>query len=443
MKPIPGPTGHWLLGSASEFQADRLGFLRRCQKAYGDLFAMRVATIRCVVVNDLGAIRRILIDDAAKYQKSRLTRDIFGRVMGNGLLVAEGNSHRRQRRLAQPAFDAKRLRAYGEVAVRHAEAAVSRWMDASTIDVSAEMSRITMNVAAESLFGSALDADTGRLAAAMDELQDAAGTLFNSGFVAPAWLPTRKNRMLRRATAVVDAVLDEVIAERRRNLIDRGDLLSMLLMARDDDGAPMSAAQVRDEAVTLFLAGFETTANALTWVWYHLAKNPDVAARLEREVRSQPAPLAPDLEALPYVSMVLKESLRLSCPVWAFNRSPIVPESLGDHAIMPKDVVIISPYLLHRNDTIFPEPERFDPERFAPHREAEIPRLSFLPFGAGQRVCIGARLAMLEAGLVIATIASRIRLTLPEDHKVEPEVQLSIRPKGGLVMQIDKAAVSA
>jgi cytochrome P450 len=305
------------------------------------------------------------------------------------------------------------------------------------------MSRITMNVVAEALFGSSVDAETDRVIAAMEELQDAAGALFNSGFVPPAWLPTRKNRMLRRATDIVDAVLDRVIAERRRALIDRGDLLSMLLMARDEDGAPMSARQVRDEAVTLFLSGFETTANALTWVWYHLAKNPDVATRLQHEVQIQSTRQIPDLEPLPYVSMVLKESLRLSGPIWAFNRSPIVPESLGDHIVTPNDVVIISPYLLHRKERIFPEPDRFDPERFAPDREAEIPRLAFLPFGAGQRACIGARLAMLQAGIVIATIASRFRLTLPPGYEAEPDVQLSIRPKGGLQMRIESNVADA
>ncbi len=439
--PIPGPRGHWLLGSLREFQRDKLGFLRDCAQTYGDIFQFRAGPTRIVVVNDVDEVRKLLIDDAARFQKSKLTRAIFGRILGNGLLVSEGEDHRRQRRLCQPAFDSKRLKSYGDVAVRHAELTCSSWVAPSEVDVESDMGRITLGVVAETLFGASVANASDTVIQSMSELQRAGSELMNSGFVPPAWLPTRKNRLLKRASAEMQRVLEAIVEERRREAGDRGDLLSMMLMARDEDGGEMRAHQLYDEARTLFLAGFETTANALTWTWYFLAKNPTARSQLEQQLDAtigDRTPAVGDLEALPYVSMVFKEALRTCCPIWAFNRSPIEPTGILGHQVEPKDVIIISPYLLHRKREYFPDPDRFEPERFAPESAAKIPKMAYLPFGAGPRICIGARLATLEAELVIATVAQRFRLLVPESYVADLEVNLSIRPKHGLKMQLER-----
>ncbi len=431
---IPGPKGHWLVGSLGDFQRDKLGFLQRCAQDYGDLFQFRVGPLRIIVVNDLVEIQKILIDDADLYQKSRVTRDVFGRIVGNGLLVSEGEFHRRQRRLSQPAFDAKRLRSYAKIVVKHAEAAVVRWAQLGEVDVEAEMSRITLAVVAEALFGAEVARDGEGVSVAMADVQQAASSLFDSAFVPPSWVPTRANRVLKAAVGELDRVLDRIIAARRTLAEERDDLLSMLLQARDEDGEAMSAQQLRDEAITLFLAGFETTANALTWTWYYLAKNPDARAKLEREVS---AGTFEDGQSGPYATMVFKESLRMCCPIWAFNRSPTKQHAISGHAIGPKDVILISPFLLHQKAQYFPVPEQFDAERFSVEREVAIPRLAFLPFGAGPRICIGARMAMVEGSSIIATLSRRFRLHPTFDGEVERSVNISIRPKNGLRMRLE------
>jgi cytochrome P450 len=351
--------------------------------------------VSAVVVNDLDVVHEILVEKASHYVKGAVTRDIFGRVMGSGLMVSEGDVHKQRRKLVQRGFDGERLKAYFKIAERHASAAVSRWRDGDELDVEAEMARITIGVTADVLFGADLTPEIERLTAALVSLQTSAAKLFNSSFVPPRWLPTPMNRELVRATSVVDEVLTQVVLSRRGAHAGREDLLSALLSPESNAAGELSAEGLRDELRTLF----------------------------------------PEFGAAHYATTVVKESLRCSNPVWAFNRSPLAPEVVKGYRLRPKDLVLISPYLLHRDRRYFANPERFDPERFSEEREQEIPRLAFLPFGAGPRHCIGSRLALQELVVVVSAVTRHFRLELPDERVVEPEAFVTIRPRGGLKMR--------
>jgi cytochrome P450 len=257
------------------------------------------------------------------------------------------------------------------------------------------------------------------------------------------WIPTPNNRRIRRATAVLDDVVLGIIAQRRASAVggrveDTGDLLSMLLLAENEDGRAMDDRQIRDEAVTLFAAGHETTSNALSWTWYFLAQNPDVEARLHAEVDAvldgRP-PTVDDLKNLPYTEMILKESLRLRPPAWGLAGRTVLEETeIGGYTIPAGSTIFISPYQLHRLPEYFPDPERFDPERFTPENEKKLPRYAYLPFGAGPRVCIGNSFAMMEAHLILATVAQHVRLELVPGQEVEMAPLITLTPANGLKM---------
>jgi cytochrome P450 len=425
--PIPGPKGQFIVGSARQFQADKLGFLKRCAYEYGDFFSFKAGPMRVVVANDLAAIETMLVAEPQRFVKSRVTRDIFGRIMGQGLMVSEGELHRSQRRAVQGGIDAARIQAHTELVTKHVHRALESWPADGTIDMEREMSTISLGVISEALFGPSLGSEENRLLGAMKEFQATGSALFNSGFVPPRWLPTPRNRRLARAVAEIDNVVDSLIERRHDDQSHRDDLLSLLLSSRDDDGRAMRRELVRDEIRTLFSAGYETSANALTWATYFLAANVAVQERLASE------------RSTSYALLVAKETLRACCPVWAFNRSPIERTSLCGFEIQPSDLVIVSPYLLHSDPRHFEHPERFDPERFSPEREQRHPKLAFMPFGAGPRACVGARLALIEIAIVVHAIAERFRVELAPGASVEPEAFLTVRPKAGLKLRVRRA----
>lgn len=426
---IPGPKGRLLLGSVAEFQADKLGFLKRCAAEFGDVFAFRAGPTRVVVVNDLAGIETMLVAEPGRFHKSRMTRDIFGRIMGRGLVVSEGDFHRRQRRAVQASIDAARIQAHAALVKKHARRVIDRWPAAGSIDVEAEMSAISLGVVSELLFGADLGEEGSRLLQAMRDFQEIGAALVNSGFLPPRWLPTPMNRKLSRAVTEIDAVVDLLIKRCQQESEARDDLLSRLLSSRDEEGRTMPVSNVRDEIRTLFSAGYETSANAMTWTSYFMARDATLQERLTQKEESS------------YAFWFAKETLRARCPIWAFNRSPVERISVSGHEILPSDLVIISPYLLHSDPRHFKDPLRFDPERFSPDREHEHPKLAFMPFGAGPRACVGARLALTEVAVVAQAIAERFRLELDSDREVQEEAFLTVRPRGGLTLKV--AALAA
>lgn len=430
----PGPAGHWLLGSMQEFRADSVGFLLGASKTYGDLVHFRLGPAHAHLVNSAELARAVLVDRADEFHRSALTKSVFGRVMGDGLLVSDGAFHHRQRRLSQPAFVSRRVEAYAPTIADLVERQIAGWSDGRELVIDHEMETLSLAVVAKTLFGADLAEQATRVTAAMRVLQEEMRSLFRSVVVLPPWLPIPQNIRLRRAVRDVDAILHEAIRARRASGRDEGDLLSMLLAAVDPDGeGTMGDAQLRDEAITLFLAGFETVANGLTWLWYALATNPEVERELHAELDANGAPgrsAAADAQpTLPYAEMVVKETLRLFSPIWAFNRAPTSDIELGGWKIRRGEIVVISPPVLHMNPKYYDEPARFWPSRFGRDAGRPAPRGAYLPFGAGPHVCIGAQLATLEMSIVVATIARRFRVELVPGQTVERATLVTMCPK--------------
>ncbi|UCG25221.1 MAG: cytochrome P450 [Chloroflexota bacterium] len=441
----PGPKGHFLLGNLRDFSHDPPAYLVHLAEEYGPISRLRVGPFWAYLIAQPGYVREVLIGRAANFPKARLSQLILGKFLGQGLLLSNGGFHRQQRALIQPAFHARRIEAYGRTMVEYTQDMLANWRPGQVLDVDHEMMRLTMFIVAKTLFDADVSETAERAGEAIQELQEAANLEYRRSFAMPMWLPTPNNRRIRRATAVVDEVVEGIIAERRAaakggQVEDTGDLLSMLLLARTEDGRPMDDQQIRDEAVTLFAAGHETTSNALTWTWYYLAQHPDVEASLHGELRAVlngRAPTVTDLRDLPYTEMVLKESMRLRPPAWILNgRTTLQDTTIGGYTIPAGGTVFVSPYQLHRLPEYFPDPERFDPERFSPENEKKLPRYAYLPFGAGPRICIGNSFAMMEARLVLAAVAQRFCLEMVPGQTVEMSPLITLSPTGGLRMKV-------
>jgi cytochrome P450 len=441
----PGPKGDFLLGSLRPFSQDPPGFLVQVAQEYGPIAHLRMGPFQAYLLSQPKYIREVLVAQAAKFYKDRLDKRILSKFLGNGLLISDGDFHRRQRALAQPAFHTGRIQAYGQVMVAYTEDMMAEWQPGQVRQIDQDMMHLTMFIVAKTLFDADVSERAEEAGRAIEIVQAAANLEYRRAFSTPMWVPTPNNRKMSRASKSLDRIIGTIVTERRATaqnglVMDTGDLLSMLLLARYEDGSPMSDEQVRDEAVTLFAAGHETTANAMTWTWYFLAQNPEVEDKLGAEldqVLAGQAPTVDDLGRLPYSQMVIKESLRLRPPVWILNgRQAMADVTIGPYTIPEGSTIFIAPYVMHRQSEYFPDPEKFDPERFRPEKEKDLPRYAYMPFGGGPRVCIGNSFAMMEAQLILATVAQRYRLSLANDEAVELQPQITLSPKGGLEMQI-------
>ena len=400
-----------------------------------------------VLINEPAFIEHILVANHQNYVKSRLARQILRPVLGNGLLISEGEFWRRQRRIMAPAFHSQQVSRAAGVVVRRARQRVGRWRAASEsgqcLDINQEMMSLTMEIVAEALFSS-------EIGDSIDELERAIKTLIASlgtpnpldvlGF--PEWFPRWRPRRVRAALALLDGTIYDIIAARRGAKEVSGDLLALLLSARDEQtGEGMTDTQLRDEVVTFFTAGHETTAQALTWTLYLLSRHPGIERTLHGEVDRVLADREAgydDLEALPYTRMVIQEAMRLFPPVFALSRRALADDRVGEHTIRGGSLVTISPYLTHRNPRLWKDPLRFDPERFTADRTRTRHRYAYLPFGGGPRICIGRGFAMAEASLVLATIARAYRLRMAPGHRVEALGRVSLRPRHGLHMTLQR-----
>lgn len=361
-------------------------------------------------------------------------------LLGDGLLTSEGDLHRRQRRLALPAFHRERIDRYAEVMVALGAAMRDEWRDGATINVAFEMMRLTLAVVAQTLFGTDVSGDVREISAALTELMEMFPRIVSPFADVLRRLPLPPARRLERAIARLDAIIYRIIEERRAAGDDRGDLLSMLLLARDEEegGGGMTDRQLRDETMTLFLAGHETTANALSWTWYLLSQNPAVERRMHEEIDRVlggrlPAPA--DYARLPYVEMVFAESMRLFPPAWIVGRLALEDVQLGGWTIPRGAVVIVSQIVTQRDARFWPDPLRFDPERFTPEAKAARPKFAYFPFGGGTRICIGEGFAWMEGVLLLATIAQKWRLLRDTPQPVETQPVITLRPRGGIAMR--------
>jgi cytochrome P450 len=419
-----------------------LEFLESLARDYGDVARFRLGPVFVYLVNDPDLIRSVLVTRADRYHKGRAL-ERAKRLLGEGLLTSEESVHLRQRRLMQPAFHRDRISAYGETMVRYAERAAERWKAGETIDVHREMVALTLAIVGKTLFDADVEEEADEIGGALtDALQ-----LFQRLLMVPFGevlekLPIPSTRRFEKARDRLDATIARLIAERRSNPRDRTDLLTLLILAQDTegDGGGMTDLQIRDEAMTIFLAGHETTANALAWTWHLLAQNPDSEVRmheeLDRVLGGRPPGVA-DLPRLRYTEMVLSESMRLYPPAWVVGRRAIVDDELGGYRVPAGSIVLLSQWITHRDARFFPDPLRFDPERFTPEAIATRPKFAYFPFGGGPRVCIGEGFAWMEGVLLLATIASRWRLSGTDGAPVTPAALITLRPRGGLPMRVE------
>lgn len=439
-KPVPGPQGHPLFGNIQAMAANPAEFLLRTTNDFPDIAHFRLLHIHYYLVSKPEYIQDVLVGQHDKFRKSRRDIAILSKFLGKGILVTDGAYHKRQRKMVQPAFHTSRIQAYASTMVDYTNRLLDAWEDGSVQPINEAMQQVTMEIVAKSLFDADVAGQAAVVGHAVESLQQIAGMDFRVQNVIPDWLPLDRNRQRRAASDTLDRVIREVINERRKTNEDKGDLLSMLLSSEDEQGVRMTDQEVRDEAVTLFAAGHETTSNALTWTWYLLSQNPDVAARLHEEVDmalgDRNATLA-DLPNLKYTAMIIKESLRLYPPAWVLNARDAAADVLIDGYVIPEgSSVFVSPYAVQRSPHYFDDPLMFNPERFSPENEKLIPRYAYFPFGGGPRVCIGNSFAMMEAQLILATIAQRFSLSLMPDQAVEIDPLVTMGPKHGLRMRV-------
>ncbi len=426
-----------------QFRDGPINTFKRMKEKYGDTFLLQFGKARNYVFTHPDHIYEVLVKNAASFYKDsdiKNTKLGLARFLGNGLLTSDGEFWKRQRKLAAPALHAKRIAAYADTMVDYTARMLDGWVDGKEYSISHEMSSLTMMIVAKTLFNTDVSGDIDRVGKALIEVQGVAGPLP----LMPPWVPTPQELRRREARRELDDIVYRFINEWREQREDRGDLLSMLLLAVDDDGSGMTDVQARDEAITLFLAGHETTANTLNWTWYLLARHPEIEAKLHEEVDSVlkgRTPTLEDLSSLPYTEMIIKESLRLYPPAWITGRQAIEDVQIGEYLIPQGSIVNVVFYLSHHDPRWWDEPEAFKPERFSPENEANINKRAYTPFGGGPRVCIGNSFAMMEARLLLATIAQRYQLRLAPGQTVEMNPMITLNPKGGMPMTIKRRDV--
>ena len=432
----PGPPDEFGPKRLLRMSRDPLGFFTQLRRDHGRFVHYRIGPRRVFFLADPELIQDVLVKQARSFLKDQGLESTKP-LLGEGLLTSEGEFHRRQRRLAQPAFHHARIAAYGTTMVEHAERAASRWRDGDSLQFVPEMMRLALGIVGKTLFDTDIASDADTVARAL-------GVAMNTFTLArvPFWrlllyLPVPSTLRFARARRELDEVIYRLIRGHRENGRDRGDLLSMLLLAQDVEGGTgrMTDRQLRDEAMTILLAGHETTAVALAWSFYLLSQDRAAEAALHDELdsvlRGAP-PTADDVKRLPYTEMVLSESMRLYPPAWAIGRRALEPVPLGGYELRPGDAAVMAQWVVHRDAELWPDPLRFDPLRFEPARKAQRHRFAYFPFGGGPRVCIGDGFAWLAGTLLLATLAQRWRFELIPGQRIAPLPRVTLRLKHGL-----------
>lgn len=436
----PGPKGKFLVGCLPAYSRDPLGFMTHCAKAYGDVVYL-TGLLPTYLFNHPAAIEEMLVTQHPCMVKSQLTK-ISKPLLGNGLLLSEGDFWKQQRHLIQPAFHRHHIATYAQVMVSYTQRMLATWQPGDRRDIHHDMMQLTLAIAAKTFFGSDIQSDI----AVIDHLASTMLENFDQRsqnlllFVLPNSVPTPSNRRLRHAIQQIDALVYRLIEERRSSGEESDDLLSMLLSLRTEDGQSMGDRQIRDEITTFLLAGHETTALVLTWAWYLLSQHPKVEARLAEELKTVLAGQAPTLADLPqlrYTEWIVLETMRLYPPVWAIPRTVAEPCEIGGYLVKPGQSVVACPWVVHRDPRWYPDPEAFMPERWDNNFAKQLPSLAYFPFGGGPRICIGKAFAMMEATLVLATIASKYRLRRDSPQPVDPWPSLSLRPKQTIEVHLE------
>ena len=436
---IPKFSGLPLVGNLFDFRRDRIGLVQRIAAKCGDVGFMRLGPFRVIVLSGPEPIHAALVDHPDAFIKSLGLRRYGRPLVGQGILSSEGDLHKRQRRLLGPAFSQRRLVTYADRMVEEAVRFADALVDGSTVNLADEMMELTLAIVGKVLFDVDVQHEASTIHHALTEAMKYMVVSISSLVNFPYRWPTPRNRKMHHAVAALDAIVYRIIAERRQNPGDRGDVLSMLLEARDDDGSAMSDQQIRDEVMTLILAGHETTANALAWTWQLLVTHPLVYDQVTQEIETVLGgrrPTFADLPQLPLVHQVIKESMRLYPPAYLTAREAIADVDIGAVKVSKGGFVAINIFGMHHRADLFPDPEEFRPERFAADEEKKIPKGAYLPFGAGPRVCIGNHFAMMEIALLLTAIAQKHRFAPLNKDFPEPEPLVTLRPRGGVLAQV-------
>ncbi len=441
----PSPGRIPFVGHLTMFRRDPLKFLLDSARDYGDIVYLKFGPQAIYLLNHPDFIKDVLVTNNRNFVKSR-GLEMAKKFLGESLLTSEGEFHHRQRRLTQPAFHRQRINAYAEVMTGYGARTRSRWRSGETLDIWQEMMHLTLGIVGKTLFDADVEAEAPEIGAALTEVMQLFERITNPFGALLEKLPLPGNVRWLKAKERLDSTIYRIIDERRAAGVDRGDLLSMLLLAQDEegDGGSMTDVQLRDEAMTLFVAGHETTANALTWTWYLLSQHPEVERKLHEEIDTVLAgrlPAADDVARLPYTEMVFAEAMRLYPPAWTLGRRVLDDYQVGEYVLPAGSIVLMCQWVTHHDRRYYPEPFKFDPERWTPEAKEARPKFSYFPFGGGPRVCIGEQFAWMEGVLLIATIAQQWKMRLAPDQRVEPKPMITLRPKYGMRVQLERRQI--
>ncbi len=436
------PASHPITGLFPDFQRDPLDLLERSRE-YGDVVRMRFLHRYNYVPHHPEAIQEILVKKVDKFRRDPFTSSAFRPFTGEGLLLSEGDYWKRQRKMMQPAFHTQRIQHYADTIVEHTEKLMQDWQTSGTRDIQADMVHLTSGIVGLTLFGQDASADSGKIGALLGELNGLALKHSQQLVQLPLWIPTAHNRAINRLVSAFDKIVMRFIEARQKTMEDTGDLLSMLLLSEDEQGEAMSAQEVRNEAVTIFLAGNDTTAVTMTWALYLLSQYPDVVAKIRAEVEA----VAPgralqftDLPQLPYMDAVVKEVQRLYPVTWAFSRECIEDTDIAGYRIPKNSLITLSPWTMHRNPELWENPLAFTPERFLEGND--IPKYAYFPFGGGQRICIGNNFAMMEMRLILASIVRQMDLAYAGEEAPKPNPLIVLQPDKRVMMQVKQVEFS-
>lgn len=437
----PGPQGHPILGVMPEFNRDTLGFITRCRD-YGDVVRARFFYVTAYFLYHPDDIEYVVSTNASNFRKSMSLRsNFFQRLVGNGLLTSEGEVWKRQRRLAQPAFHRQRISAYGDVMVDYAQRMIATWRAGQVRDVHRDMTRLTLEIVVRTLFNADVSQDADKVGRALSEIVKPFSSQATIKWILDNRLPTPAHRRFYREGQNLDDIVYRIIADRRASGLDQGDLLSMLLEAQDEDGSQMNDKQLRDEVMTIFLAGHETTALTLCWTWYLLGQSPLVEKKFHDELDNVLGGRLPTLEDLPrlkYTDMIAREAMRLYPPAYGLGREAIEECEIGGFRVPRKTQVFMFQWVTQRDPRFFTEPNEFHPERWTEEFASSLPKYAYFPFGGGPRFCIGNTFAMMEIVLVLATIGQQFRFSLLPNHTVSLLPAMSLRPKDGIKLTLQE-----
>src|SRR5258707_9720912 len=425
----------WSLGPLNDTP---LEYFTKLAREYGDVAGIRVLNFKTIFINHPDTIEEALVTNARKYIKGRVLR-ASRHVFGEGLLTSEGEFWLRQRRLSQPAFHRARITSYAATMVEYAQRMMDGWRSGEERDVHGEMLRLTLQIGGKTLFDADVERDAQEVGKSLELLLEI-GANFRRTIFVPHWLPTPANLRVKREVAQIERIIYRIIGERRASGRDAGDLLSMLLAAQDEDGSRMTDKQLRDETITLFLAGHETTASTLSWTWWLLAQNPAAEAKLHAEldaVLGDRAPTLDDLPKLVYTGQVITESLRLYPAAWGLARLVVEDHEIAGHPVTKGMGVAMAQWVVHRDPRWYDAPEEFRPERWENDLLKRLPRFSYFPFVGGPPQGIGKAVALMEATLILATIARKFRLRLVANHPVVPLASITLRPRHGVRVSLE------